>query len=283
MPTAPAVAVVAYGRPDLLDQALAPLWDRFDLVVVDNSLDDDVQAVAERYGAAYERPDRNLGFAAGVNRALARLTGRDVLLLNPDAVITEDGVARLAEHLRRDPRLAAVAPRLERSDGAEERSMWPMPGPALPWYGVLGLAPRSGERFCNGAVLLLSARALARVGTFDERFFLYAEEADWQRRAQRDGWQVRVAGDVTARHVGAATSSDEVLRDVLFHAGAETFIRKWHGTTGWTVFRAGSVAAALRRWLVPGARDAQLRQRQTRALALYLRGPRAALPPWACR
>ena len=51
-------------------------------------------------------------------------------------------------------------------------------------------------RFAHGwgyviaSVLLVRGEALVDVGGFDEGFFLYAEEADWERRATRRGWTV---------------------------------------------------------------------------------------------
>ena len=127
-----------------------------------------------------------------------------------------------------------------------------------------------GEGFLVGAVLLLSRAALEQVGGFDEQFFLYAEETDWQRRAHLALWQLVLCEDATAVHVGGATSSDETQRTALFHAGTETYLRKWYGPGGWQAFRATVITSALLRALVRG-RD----RRESLARArLYLAGPR---------
>ncbi len=62
------VVVVAYGAADLLERCLAPLAGRLPLLVVDNSSDPAVEAVAKRHGATYIDPGRNLGFGAGRER-----------------------------------------------------------------------------------------------------------------------------------------------------------------------------------------------------------------------
>ena len=64
------VVVVAYGAPEQLDRCLAGLGDELEATVVDNSSSPTVASVAERRGADYVVPGRNLGFAAGVNLAL---------------------------------------------------------------------------------------------------------------------------------------------------------------------------------------------------------------------
>jgi glycosyltransferase involved in cell wall biosynthesis len=118
--------------------------------------------------------------------------------------------------------------------------------------------------------LLLNGAALAELGQLDERYFLYAEETDWQLRAQRAGWTVAVLDSVTAQHAGAASSANDALRNELFHASGEKFARRWYGTLGWQVLRCGALFAAARRSLV-GRRVHRQLNRDT--FRLYLHGP----------
>ncbi len=243
--------VVAYGGADLLRRCLGALERTVAVTVVDNSSSKDVRAVALELGAAYVDAEKNLGFAAAVNIVLRSLLNgppRDILLLNPDAVLTPDQLELLAAHLRLEgnERLAAVAPRLVDGDGRVQRVLWPFPSPARAWLDALGvgsLRPRSA--FVIGAVLLLRWEAVREIGMFDERFFLYAEEADWQRRAVERGWRSRVCTDAVARHAGAGASDDPRRREALFHAAQEIYVRKWHGQFGWLLYRLGVLAGAV--------------------------------------
>jgi len=274
--TDPVVLVVAYGRPDLLDSALDGLGSGHLVLVIDNSRSDEVAAVAHRHAAQYLRSAGNIGFAAAVNIGLRHAEhARDVLLLNPDARLSWPEVLALQQAMGAVPRLAAVAPALVRPDGTAERTSWPIPRPFTTWRGVIGRAQvRDADSvFLSGAVLLLRAEALREVGHLDERFFLYAEECDWQQRALLRGWSVREVPTVIALHVGAATSNDPDLRAAYFHAAAERFLRKWHGPLGWQLFRVGAMVSALRRLVVPGIRNTEVRLEQVRALRLYWRGP----------
>jgi GT2 family glycosyltransferase len=120
-------------------------------------------------------------------------------------------------------------------------------------------------------VLLLRREAIEDVGTFDERFFLYAEETDWQRRARDRGWTSAVCESAVAEHAGAGTSTDRVRREKLFHAAQETYIRKWHGGGGWLLYRvAACLGGGIRTLALTRARR---RQAALRTI-LYLRGPR---------
>jgi GT2 family glycosyltransferase len=201
-----------------------------------------------------------------------------VLLLNPDASLAPRSLRRLEEYLHApgNERVAAVAPRLLGPAGSDERVAWPFPTPGRMWAEAVGLGDLPARQtFVVGAVLLIRWEALQEVGLFDERFFLYAEEADWEHRAAELGWTCVVCPDALARHVGAATSSDPRRREVLFHSAQETYIRKWHGESGWLIYRlAAFTGAAARALVLRGDR----RREAGRRARLYLRGPRRSDP-----
>ncbi len=285
------VVVVAFGAPDLLRACLERLGGAYPVTVVDNSSDAAVRGVARCHGAKYVDPGTNLGFAAGVNRGLAERErpSADVLLLNPDASITPEAVCHLARILHGSDDLACVAPVQVDAEGRAARVAWPFPTPVRAWVEALGLGglgwpgrPGRAGGFLIGSVLLVRAAALEQVGGFDERFFLYAEEADWQQRARRLGWRVQLRPEVTATHVGAGTGGEPGRREIRFHASQELYVRTYHGEWGWRVFRAGVlVGAAVRAVVLRGAR----RRRALARFRLYRLGPGAvagrSAPPGA--
>jgi GT2 family glycosyltransferase len=273
-PWPPTVVVVAYGSEDHLSACLDTLGPGLPVVVVDNGLSDKALRLSESAGATYVRPHANIGFAAAVNVALRehRPPGSDVLLLNPDALLKIPDILALRDELHRSDVLAAVGPRLTDPAGAAQKELWPIPSPWLAVAAIFGVADHfSRRRFVSGAVLFLRSDAVNSVGHLDERFFLYAEESDWQLRALRAGWQVGLAPKASAIHLSGGTSADTLRRQLLFNASAEHFVRKWYGNLGWQVFRIASILTALRRFLL--TRDAEERAMQRRAMNQYLQGP----------
>lgn len=270
------VIVVAYGRPDLLDETLRTIVGSghppLQVVVVDNSSDPLVAQAASRHGSAYVDPGANLGFAGGVNRGLDEIErSSDVLLLNPDATVDRPTVDELQRRLRSDSRIACSAPAQVDGDGRAQRVRWPVPSPARAWLDVVRLGDRlPGATYLIGSVLLLRREALTDVGRFDDRFFLYAEEADWQRRAIDRGWCTLLCEDLLASHVGAATSTDSRRRELLFAVGHERYMRKWHGSVGWHSYRAAQVVGGSLR-VVLGASAG--RRSAARRVATYAVGP----------
>lgn len=266
------IAVVAYGAPELLREALEPVAS-LPVTVVDNSSLPEIAALCEELGVRYLDAGRNGGFAAGVNIALSnRLDpGADLLLLNPDARITADDVSRLHTMLRLDPSLASIAPLQADSAGREARVRWPFPSPLNAWLEAVGLGRfERGGTYVIGSVLMLRAEALRQVGGFDERFFLYAEETDWAYRAHLLGWRHGTAPRIRAMHEGAATSTDSTARELHFHASLERYLRKHFGAAGWESARVAVwLGAMLRSVVLAGQRGKDARRRA----ALYRLGP----------
>jgi GT2 family glycosyltransferase len=268
------VVVVAYGSEHYLRACLESLGPDFCVVVVDNGGSDRARDICAAFGADYLRPATNVGFAAAVNIAIRerRKSGIDVLLLNPDAQLSPIDVRILQDHLYRSFNVAAVGPRLLDPDGDVQKASWPIPSPWSAMATIIGAAELlCRRRFVNGAVLLLRGTAIDMIGSLDERYFLYSEEADWQLRAIRAGWTVTIVQEAVAVHLGGGTSSDPVQQELLFNASAERFIRKWYGSLGWQVFRVASILAALRRLLTShnDPRTATYR----RAIDQFWRGP----------
>ena len=199
---------------------------------------------------------------------------------------------RAAPQPRRPPRREATSAGWPRSFGPRPRRRRPLAAPRRREgpraAGARGRSPRRRGRgarrsglgrlparrsFAIGAVLLLRWEALREVGLFDERFFLYAEETDWQRRASRTAGAPAVSAGVTAHARGRRHEHRPARREALFHAAP--------GDLRAQVVRPGRLAGVPRRRLrsvrrrpVARAPASRAAARPPRARHLYLRGPR---------
>jgi GT2 family glycosyltransferase len=240
-----AVLIVAYRSADQLERCIESVEQYLpghDVHVWDNSgpTDSDVRRLADRMPHLHwHLGSENIGFAAAVNRLAAMLPDCDLLLLNPDAVLI--GSLTLTRAAIHDPETAAAAPMTSESD-VGDRSASLVSRKHLPWDvahrrptllnaigGPLGLAerlrgtclsnlyrsqPAVVEGYLTGACLAIRREALDSLGPFDEEFFLYGEEADWQRRAVEAGWRVRLEDEIAVRHRanGTVTGDSAGLR-----------------------------------------------------------------------
>ncbi|MBD3162008.1 MAG: glycosyltransferase, partial [Candidatus Latescibacteria bacterium] len=186
----------------------------------------EVPAVEVRSGG------RNVGFAAGCNRAAAGATTDHLLFLNPDAILDAGTLDVLVRHLDRHPECGVAGPALRYPDGRSQPSVRGDPTPAalLHKYTVFKLLPsvrRAYRRYREpetpgpgprpvkvlmGCALLVRTDLFRAVGGFDERYFLYYEEADLCRRVREAGAQVHFVPEAGAVHEGGASASAEVPR-----------------------------------------------------------------------
>jgi N-acetylglucosaminyl-diphospho-decaprenol L-rhamnosyltransferase len=216
--------VVTYNSSAVVSGALGSLKESFDAgvlaecLVVDNASADGTaeRVVAEHGWCTVVRGRENLGFGRGCNVGIARAKTPYVLLLNPDATLTREGLERLADFLDRHPRAGAAAPAIQEPDGR----LQPAGGLLTPRALLLeafglgdderrtiqpGEAPFRTSWVC-GAVVLLRRSMLEQLGGFDPRYFLYFEETDLWRRAQRAGWEIWAVGEAIATHLKSASA-----------------------------------------------------------------------------
>lgn len=193
-------------------------YPSFDTLVIDNG---SRQSVAPLVRARFpgveciELPI-NLGYAGGNNVGLRYALERHyefVYVLNNDAVV-DPGTLRAAVTAAADPRIAAVGGKVLAFD--DPGRLWMTYGAVDYRQSLVSLAGW-GERdrgqydaardveWVPGCALLLSCRALAEVGLFDERFFAYHEDVDWCTSARERGWRIRYAPDAVVRHRGNRT------------------------------------------------------------------------------
>jgi len=199
------------------------------IIVSDNgSRDGSVAYLNHTYGERIEvlENGENLGFGAGVNRALATSSSPYVCLLNPDATLRDGALAELVRFMEDHPRSAIAGPRILDSDGKTAESC----GEFDSWTGAYLRSSAWGdwpmfERFANGselrswgytserrvdivigAAMLLRRSVLDEVGVFDERYFMYHEEIDLAKRVADAGYETWFVPSALATHAGQGSS-----------------------------------------------------------------------------
>ena len=204
--------VLSVDEADRLTTCLPALGDT-PAVVIDNACTDDTRAVAERHGARVVRLEQREQYATAMNAGLAEVRDADaVLLVNADCVLDPGAIAAMAAHLRTDPSLAAVAPKLLRAAAPDRIDAAGMHLDRRRKNNVVGHGEpasayaRAAEVFGpDGACGLWRRAALDDVApdgeVFDETLALWASDADLAWRARLRGWRALYEPAATGRHV----------------------------------------------------------------------------------
>jgi GT2 family glycosyltransferase len=230
------------------------------VIVVDNQSDDgSAVAAAAAFPQAIVLPQRdNGGFAWGVNRGVERARGEWLLLLNTDTEVGWDALAAFLAEAERQPGAAVFGPRIVDEHGRVQRSAWRRHRPWRHLFDALGLArlldrpppPRGpADVDCvSGCVFLIRRIALERCGAFDERFFLYFEEADFCERVRRAGMRVRWLPAASFVHRGGLSAAQAARRTFLaFRESCLLYHAQWHGRLATEFVRGCLLLASLLR------------------------------------
>jgi GT2 family glycosyltransferase len=301
------VIIVTHNGRELavrtLESAMAQAAElEIEWIVVDSgSTDGTPDAIAARWPAVAVTRLDNVGFAAANNAGFRAAGGRYLLALNPDTEIRAGRFAELVEAMDARPAIGAASVIQEELGGGLQPSIRRDPSvgralsealllrtlPGCRGWQELELEPGAYEQdraadWLVGAFLLLRREALLAVGGFDERFFMYSEEADLCRRVREAGWEVRHLPVMRILHYGGAPSPRLVAQGAFSRL---EYARKHFGRLEARAFRAAVALHHLVRFLGfacrPGAKERVAAERRALQVALGLAPPPFVTPPAA--
>lgn len=269
------VTIVTHNSARFVDSCLESVFSGqrvpLEVVVVDNASTDATRRRLRRYErlARIFYNERNTGFAAGQNQAIAASRGEWVLTLNPDVRLEPHFIDRLVEAGRWDPRVGTVCGKLRRwlpeteTQGVERiDSTGIYFTPEFRHFDRGWNEPDDGRydrpEYVFGAC---AAAALYRRkmihdvafadGFFDPDFFTYREDADVAWRAQLLGWRCLYVPEAVAYHVRrlAPDRRRSVPAWLRMHSVKNRFLMRIKNVT-WGLYRRHWVRATARDLLV---------------------------------
>lgn len=202
------------------------------IIVVDNaSKDGPVDEIKEKYPEiVFIKNKENLGFTGGCNTGM-RYALKDnadyVILLNNDTVVDEDLIENLVKGAEGED-IGGVVPKIYFAKGYEfhkdrykekelGKVIW-YAGGRMDWANLIGknigvdevdkgqFDKREKTELATGCCFLIKAEVLRRVGLFDDKFFLYYEDADLTQRIIKAGYSIMYEPTAIVWHKNAVSS-----------------------------------------------------------------------------
>ena len=212
--------------------------------------------------AAYAQRDKrihllgradNIGFGRGHNEILRSNAGSVHIICNPDIVVGQDFIDRSLAFLADYPDVGLMSPRMIDSGGNLQHSN--RRHPTVLDLALRRFAPRALQSafarrmeryemadvgyqsiydvpFCSGALMVCRRQALFDVGGFDDRYFLYFEDADLSRMMQQAGWRTVFNPAVEVTHGWQRGGHRSLRLAGVMTASAFRYFAKW----GWRLF-----------------------------------------------
>ena len=215
-------------------------WQNFKAVVVDNASEiqhlNNIRLFIESQEKMRERRFKlilsksNLGYAGGNNLGIkyALESGADyVFILNPDTTVKSNLLTKLAETAKKNSKAGIVGATIDEGDRVincgkiewlkselSHNKIKPItPASALQNRGSLTFVNKSWDynlkpkTYIIGAAMLIKKEVIKKIGLFDERYFLYFEDADYCLRASKAGYKLAIVPEAMVDHAVSASTS----------------------------------------------------------------------------
>lgn len=217
----------------------ADLSFSYEFFVVDNGSQDGVaNMVRERFPwVKMIALPNNIGLGPANNIAIQQATGKYIMHLNPDLVIFPGELDKWVQWMEKHPDVGVSGPRVFNPDHTDQTTCFRFPTLFTPVFRrtFLGRLPgirQKMERYVMkgmdrtkeqdvdwvlGAAMCIQRDLLNKIGNFDERFFLYFEDADVCRRVWLAGKRVTYTPVASLIHYYGRTSRTKFALQALFN------------------------------------------------------------------
>lgn len=222
------------------------------IYVVDNaSKDGSAERIANEFSSiSVIFCDRNLGYGAANNLVIKKVNSVYHAIVNPDIVLKDNALRAMYEYMQANMDVGMCAPRVCYLNGQPQNL--PKRDPKLKYLIANRMPAKSMEKtrreyamlnedlsvvrdieFASGCFMFARTALLREVGGFDERYFMYFEDADLTRTVRKRARVVRVP-DITVYHDYRRMSAKK-LRFLSIHiASMFKYFMKWHKDEGIT-------------------------------------------------
>lgn len=212
-------------------------------VIDNNSRDGTAEAINKFPEIKLIRSPENLGFGAAHNKVLSESIGKYHFVINPDIRFSEDILSEMANFMDENPDIALCCPKILNPDGSEQRLPCRRPTFKRLFFGRLARFGKVFRKireeytshdsdgvcdldFCTGCFFVIRGDVFKKLGGFDERFFMYLEDADLTLRAEKYGRTV-TAPQFSVTHEWNRDSARSIKYFLIHLQSCFKFLYKW--------------------------------------------------------
>lgn len=224
------ISIVNTREWEVLEACLVSLFEHpytrgpFEVIVLNNgSRPGSMEPIRDRFPRVrIMEESRWRGFGANHNLIAGNASGDLLFILNPDAVVHENTLDRLAIAVAEQTNVAVAAgPILKPGGSVWTDSPFPFPTPLRALVQAVGIhrltrgdtgrevAHTFSDGWVSGSAFMIDTSTFSTFRGFDERFFIYAEEIDLMLRLIREGWRLAWVPDAYVTHTGRTAKPEE--------------------------------------------------------------------------
>ena len=185
----------------------------------------------------------SVGYGQAANLGVKISKGNYILLINPDIKLDKMLLKRMMNYLLNFPRVGVVGPKIMSLTSPEKISRQDLPGINFNfrWGKFAPVKPSTIDHlkdakivdWVSGCVMLFSKLTWQTNGGFDERYFLYFEDADFCWRLKQRGLKTVILPQAKAYHQGSMSLGEiNPLRIYYLTKSSRLFLAGHSGLPG---------------------------------------------------
>lgn len=207
----------------LFETIQAQTFQNFEVIFVDNdSKDDSVAFIEEKYGSAKIIRSENLGYGSGCNIGVANAIGKYLIFLNEDMYLPEnflESMIEFRENLSGQEKIGGVSCKMVDFDSNPSLSP-PTLGGMIDIFGfaVKNKNPK-GIFVISGSPFFISRELFEKIGGFNEMIFIYGEDVDLSWRLKIFGYKNFINNNTFLFHYGGGATGNfgpQKIANVVF-------------------------------------------------------------------
>ena len=212
------------------------------LFLVDNSSTDKLRALFVHPEIVYIFVGKNIGFGAAHNLVLRRLNSEFHLILNPDISFNKNTIVALTDVLKKELSVSFLTPKVLSVHNTLQHvcrkhpTIYNLLNRRLHFskkelskneYRGTCLEKPMYPEFIHGCFMLFKTKDFIDLGGFDERYFLYMEDADLCRKIAESGKKILYYPLITITHEHQRGSSKKIKLFFYHVSSAIKYFLKW--------------------------------------------------------
>ncbi len=222
---------------------------KYEIIVVDNNSEDSINEIL-----TWQYPDikfiqnkRNLGMGAGNNVGIRQARGDYIVIMNPDTIAFTDTFKKMYDFMQANPEVGIAGPQQFYPNKTIQDSCYRWHSLLTPVYrrtplGKFKFGQKDLDRFLMkdfdhqstkevdwllGSFLFCRAKALEKVGLYDERYFMYFEDTDLCRRFWQKDWKIVYCPEAKLIHNHIRQSAEDPWYKFLWNKATRYHIASW--------------------------------------------------------
>ncbi len=303
------IVIVTYKSKEHISGCIQSIYGAaqglsFEIIIVDNNSGDGlVDLIRDEFpDIILVENKENEGFSRGVNKGVGLASGVYLGILNPDAQLHKNCFNTLLNFIKGNPLASVIGARTVDEVGRSIPSYRSLPhiGNIIKYPISLLLQERRLKKprrylldiwgqsetidvtnyngYIIGACMLMRLDFFKKMGMFDTRYFLYAEDADFGFRIKQAGYHAFLVSEASATHKVGRSASENPLSQLYAVESYLNYIHKnftfVHGAVYKTCYFSFILGWTLRAWLRMGRNETRILLKALRCfIPTWLGGP----------